>query len=234
MKFQQYLQEGKTIQIIPTKENFDAIIKECSQWLKIIGNYEVLRTVRNVRDTVKIIKKEVRNDRVPKGTDNETFKNFNKWARANGIPGRDESVSVSVDLFGSVSDTFIFLAAGKFKYAWVHAKDFNISYGKSGWMGWTPNFVWGDDETIRVSPNSQLADWAGLNKKDDMDYAGNQYDISKKDDNGAPEMLIKTVKEKMIVNNKAIKTALKNGYEIWVKCDYYYAIPFDIWKVYKP
>ncbi len=128
MRLNNYLNEGNY-----ELEEFNELIKkDCKYYLDLVDNCIFTRGMHPGRI---LGKKTVRQDRTPKGMEDDIFKKFNKWLVDNGHLKRDNVVIASslnkpVTMFGR--NHYIF-PIGKFNYTFVKTEDINISSSKSGW-----------------------------------------------------------------------------------------------------
>lgn len=244
MQFQTYLTETvRGVSIDSTDDNIQKILDETKKWRKLLGRGELYRRMHELPDFSRITQLRTPKNRKPIGTEDDTFRAFNAWAQSAGVPRRDRSVSTSVRPFGSYDRnhplTMIFLPKGDFKYAWVRSYDFNEDDSDSGWGGYdTPNYVWGDEDSIYIEKDTYLGRQLKLSPYVDdenvIQYPSDGIQIL----GGAPEevhnMVKDTIKTKMIIANKGIKTAInpKNRFEVWIECNNYYLIPVKIYDEY--
>lgn len=130
-RFINYINEDE----IDIHEINSLIQKDCKYYLNIIKNKYVFNRGMFVE---KFGKRKVRQDRIPQGTAESTFKIFNKWLESNGHTRRDKAVIARNEANDNANDfgpLYYIFPIGKFKYTWIKAKDVNIADGKTGWGG---------------------------------------------------------------------------------------------------
>jgi hypothetical protein len=142
------------------------------------------------------LKKSVRKDRIPMGTNPKTFKKLNKWLKKNKHIPRDQSVSTSPKKSTFFGVPYYFFPLGKFDYTWVRSRDINKTDITSGWNSWSVEMMF--------NPESIPKD------------AGEETQKLQKE-------VIRTFSDQFMTN-KGFKIAYKKQYEIWFKCKEYYLV----------
>ena len=139
MRLKDYLNEQK-MQLVTTDydEKINIIKRDCKYYLKLLkGKKPMVRGMKaDIIDNNDMTKKQVRQDRRPKGMSTRTANAFNKWLEENGHVRRDRSVFLTsgIDFIKSMhGEPYYIFPIGKFNYTWVKAKDVNLTDGFTGW-----------------------------------------------------------------------------------------------------
>lgn len=132
MRLSKYLNEKKEIypneNISNDKEAWKAIEKDCKYYLKLLaGRKPLYRSMKYLGAFM--YKKDVRQDRKPKGSPRYVFKVINYILKKHGHVPRDKAAIATTDddtlhLFGK---PHFFFPIGKFNYTWLKGRDFNLS-----------------------------------------------------------------------------------------------------------
>jgi hypothetical protein len=190
MRFINYLNEG-----VREDEINDLIQKDCKYYLNLTkGNIFTRGMTIGPRQ---FGKKEVRQDRIPKGMNQDTADNFNKWLKENGHLTRHNAVIAispkdpsSISMYTEFGKNHWIFPIGKFSYTWIESKDVNISDKRTGW----------DDMVIDQLFNPRMT---------------------------VTDDLLPKPFEQYFHTNKGIKVAYRNQYEIWFNCKEYYYVKID-------
>jgi hypothetical protein len=182
------------------EELINKIKEECKPYILLLKQNNIktpfLRGIKTAKENPFI----VRQDRKSQGLPAPIARELNTWLEKNGYPRRDKSVicSSSVGLaraFGGVN--FIF-PIGEIKYAFVKSVDFNF------------------DSSYKVDNLEEF-----ISDRRDYFSAGIKS-MPRKDPN--PKGFLDKWGKKILINNKNIKEAYNNMFEIWFECEKYYAI----------
>lgn len=191
MKFLNYITENLREDM--TIEEINSLIqKDCGYYLNLIKNDHIFK--RGLQKHINLHgKKQVRQDRKPRGMNSDAFKKFNKWLDQNGHVRRDKAViaaNISDGLFENLfGNVYYIFPIGKFDYTWLMAEDMNIKDYKTGWYEYAvENFFTQGEKTFDDDPKINL-------NKPFREY---------------------------FTTNKNWYVAWKNKYEIWFSCKEYY------------
>ncbi len=191
MRFINYLNEKITD---PDEINY-LIQKDCKYYLNLTKGNIFTRgmTVSNFFG-----KKEVRQDRIPKGMNQDTADNFNEWLKKNGHLMRHNAVIAispkdpsSISMYTKFGKNHWIFPIGKFSYTWIEAKDVNITDVRTKW-------------------NDMIIDHL-FNPEIDFEV----------------DVILPKPFEQYFHTNKGIKIAYRNQYEIWFNCKEYYYVKID-------
>ena len=100
-KFLQYINEKKELVYFEEdstvfKDMGTVLHQDCKPYFKLLkGRQPLFRATSDMIPHHSFLKKSVRQDRNPMGTDPVVFKKFNKWLQKNKHTRRDKSVSTS-------------------------------------------------------------------------------------------------------------------------------------------
>lgn len=133
MRFYSYINEVSLKEDMHIDDINKMIHQDCKHYLNITqGKYIFKRGMLYVDI---FGKKQVRQDRKPRGMKTELFEKLNKWLQKNGHIRRDKAVIAAnikntTSMFG---DVYWMFPIGKFDYTWLMAKDMNMYDDRTGW-----------------------------------------------------------------------------------------------------
>lgn len=151
MRFYNYINEVSLKEDMHIDEINKMIHQDCKHYLNITqGKYIFKRGMKNHRDIFG--KKQVRQDRKPRGMKPEVFEQLNNWLQKNNHVRRDKAVIAAnikstTSMFG---DVYWMFPIGKFDYTWLMAGDMNMSSDTTGWDSIAPEefFRFGYSDSI--------------------------------------------------------------------------------------
>ena len=231
MRLVKYINEK--VQYISTVDEItvEQVRKECAPYLRLLGSRSpLLRGVDESSGRVNdILKKQVRDYRIPQGTSAEVFKPLNNWLQSKGFARRDKSVSATNDqklisVVGPRYNTYVFFPIGQFKYAYVESRDFNLSDSRTDWSQDFPAWAWGDRHNILSYDGSY-----DFMKRIKNSEAVRRHYVDKRIH---PESEIEAVKQAIysyIHGNEGFEHAWALNFEVWFECKEYYLIPLSLY-----
>lgn len=142
MKFYNYINErsGISFDLNTDVSQFNEFIhKNCKYYLQLTqGIYIFKRGLNHHTDSAG--KKDVRQNRRPRGMQDYIFEQLNDWLEKNNHVRRDKAVIAAniknnTSMFG---DVYWIFPIGKFDYTWLMAGDMNMSDPNTGWDSIAP------------------------------------------------------------------------------------------------
>ena len=205
MKFKQYINEVKIVDILN-----NSIHTNCKQYLSVInGLPPIYRGMVRKRHSdqnwgIKYTKKYRRALGATKKND---IKKFNAWLEKNNHNRRDQFIVMGTfdieraRLFGA---TYMIFPIGDISYSWMDAYDFNIDDIETGWRYEAPGkFITYDPTYRKLFYNYVTTDMTfDTDPKLKMDKPIIEY----------------------FHTDEGLRTAYKEGYEIWINCGKYYFV----------
>lgn len=164
MRLAKYINEQEVLDFEDRVPEAIALLKkECRYYFSLLkGKKPLFRGIFGITGgplDMQLVKKFVRQDRKPLGTDPAAFKKFNEWLRENKHTRRDKAViaTSSEDHAGVFGTPYFFFPIGRFNYTWLRGKDVNDSDSKTGWhMLNVENFF--DPEFMKTDEGKKLAE----------------------------------------------------------------------------
>ncbi len=202
--------------------------KECSKYLKETkGKWFYRGFMKPIEiEMNELGYSKIRKNRIPRGTNKEAFKWFNEWLQKNGHVRRDQSISMTSDLFHQlIQKPYVCFVQGNYDYTWIATGDVNVTDIKTKWYS---NAI---EDNYFISTNKYKEFKGNLLIKSNLfkkyvtngDYEEDEF----------MNLYIRRTKEwldnnfkKYFHTNEGITKAWDNEYEIWFKAKGYYYVKY--------